>query len=305
MSGLTKAQRARLGVFVVVLCGVIFVLIAIPLGLRVSHKEKTYYAYFAGESMSGLEQGSTVKFHGVLIGKVSEITYDPKNLSRIKVTFRVQSNFPMKKDMYAQSWSMGITGLNYLDIMGGTNTAPELPPNSEIPTKVSMLSTLTGKVDVIVDKVELLLNHLNALSEPDSLASIKKILDNLVAVTTDAKDFFGSAGPDFKNIAKSARQVITKIDSISTDVHGVASTLNKSLNQQQVTHIITRVDSTVTSLKNLSETLSLMVKQSREDVSVSMENLREALENANQLAKELSENPSLLLKGEQQKERER
>jgi hypothetical protein len=49
----------------------------------------------------------------------------------------------------------------------------------------------------------------------------------------------------------------------------------------------------------------LMVRQSREDISVSMQNLREALENANQLAKELSENPSLLLKGEQQKERER
>jgi phospholipid/cholesterol/gamma-HCH transport system substrate-binding protein len=304
MSNLTTAQRTRLGVFVVALCAVIFVLVAIPLGLRLSHKEKSYFAYFAGESMSGLEQGSAVKFHGVLVGKVSEISYDPKNLSRIRVVFKVQNNFPMKKDMYAQSWSMGITGLNYLDIMGGTNNAPELPPNSEIPTKVSMLSTLTGKVDVIVDKVELLLNHLNALSEPDSLASIKKILNNLVTVTSDAKDFFGSSGPDFKNISKTALQVIVKIDSISTDVHGIASTLNKSLSEQQITHIITRVDSTATSLKNLSETLLLMIKQSREDVSVSMQNLREALESANQLAKELSENPSLLLKGEQQKERE-
>jgi phospholipid/cholesterol/gamma-HCH transport system substrate-binding protein len=305
MSALTTAQRGRLGVFIAVVCGLIFVLVAIPLGLRLSHKEKTYYAYFAGESMSGLEQGSTVKFHGVLIGKVSSIAYDPKDLSRVRVVFRVQNDFPMKKDMYAQSWSMGITGLNYLDIMGGTNASPELPPNSEIPTKVSMISNLTGKVDVIVNKVELLLNHLNALSEPDSLASIKKILDNLVTVTADAKSFFGSAGPDFKDIARTARQVMGKIDSISTDVHGVAGTLNRSLSEQQITRIITRVDSTALSLKTLSETLVMMIKQSREDVSVSMENLREALENANQLAKELSENPSLLLKNDQQKERER
>jgi|WetSurMetagenome_2_1015567.scaffolds.fasta_scaffold00172_16 phospholipid/cholesterol/gamma-HCH transport system substrate-binding protein len=305
MSDLTKAQRARLGVFVAVICGLVFVLVAIPLGLRVSHKEKTYFAYFSGESMSGLEQGSSVKYHGVLIGKVSAISYDPKNISRIRVAFKIQSDFPMKKDMYAQSWAMGITGLNYLDIMGGTNESPELPPNSEIPTKVSMFSSLTGKIDVIVEKVELLLNHLNKISEPDSLASIKKILDNLVAVTEDAKSFFGSAGPDFKEIARTTRIVVGKIDSVASDVHGVARTLNRSLTEQDISRIVSRVDSTALSIRNLSETLLLMVKQNKEDISVSMENLREALESANQLAKELSENPSLLLKGEQQKERER
>jgi phospholipid/cholesterol/gamma-HCH transport system substrate-binding protein len=305
MSAITKAQRARLGIFVAVAASVLVVLVAIPLGLRLTQKDKSYFAYFSGESMSGLEQGSQVKYHGVLIGKVSKISYDPKNLSRIMVVLKVQKGFPMKKDMFAQSWSMGITGLNYLDIMGGTNESPELPPNSEIPTKVSMLSTLTGKFDVIVGKVELLLNHLNSITEPDSLASIKKILTNMEVVTADAKTFFNSAGPDFASIAGTARHVIVKIDSIATDIHALSSTVNHSLSENQLSRIVTRVDSTVLSLKNLSETMLLMVRQSREDISVSMQNLREALENANQLAKELSENPSLLLKGEQQKERER
>jgi phospholipid/cholesterol/gamma-HCH transport system substrate-binding protein len=305
MSNITTAQRTRLGIFVAVAACVLVVLVAIPLGIRLTHKDKTYFAYFSGESMSGLEQGSQVKYHGVLIGKVSRISYDPKSLSRILVVLKVQRDFPMKKDMFAQSWSMGITGLNYLDIMGGTNEAPLLPPNSEIPTKVSMMGKLTGQFDVIVGKVELLLNHLNAITEPDSLASIKKILDNLVAVSGDARNFFGSAGPDFAKIAGTARHVIVKIDSISTDIHAISSTVNHSLSENQLGRIVTRVDSTVLSLKNLSETMLLMVRQSREDISVSMQNLREALENANQLIKELSENPSLILKGEQQKERER
>ncbi|HUI92747.1 MAG TPA: MlaD family protein [Chitinivibrionales bacterium] len=305
MSNITAAQRARLGIFVTIAACILVVLVAIPLGIRLTHKDKTYFAYFTGESMSGLEQGSQVKYHGVLIGKVSKISYDPKNLSRIQVVIKVQNDFPMKKDMFAQSWSMGITGLNYLDIMGGTNEAPLLPPNSEIPTKVSVLNQLTGKFDVIVSKVEILLNHLNAISEPDSLASIKKILDNLVAVSSDARKFFSTAGPDFTNIAGTARHVITKIDSISSDIHSITKTVNRSLPESQLSRIVTRVDSTVLSLKNLSETMFLIVRQSREDVSVSMQNLREALENANQLINELSENPSLILKGEQQKERER
>jgi phospholipid/cholesterol/gamma-HCH transport system substrate-binding protein len=305
MSAISTAQRTRLGIFLAAVCCVLFFLVAVPLGLRFSHKEKTYYAYFSGESMSGLEQGSVVKYHGVPIGKVSKISYDPKNLSRVMVVLKVQYDFPMKKDMFAQCWSMGITGLNFIDIMGGTNEAALLQPGSEIPTKVSMISSLTGKFDVIVSKVELLLNNLNNITQPDSLVAVKKILDNLVAVSADARNFFSSAGPDFKDIAGTARSVIIKIDSISTDIHSLSSTFSKSLNEPQLTRIITRVDSTALSLKNLSESLNLLIRQSREDVSVSMENLREALENANQLIKELSENPSLLIKGEQQKERER
>jgi hypothetical protein len=46
-----------------------------------------------------------------------------------------------------------------------------------------------------------------------------------------------------------------------------------------------------------------VVRQSREDIMVSMQNLREALENANELTKILAENPSLLIRSEQQKER--
>jgi hypothetical protein len=63
-------------------------------------------------------------------------------------------------------------------------------------------------------------------------------------------------------------------------------------------------DSTVRSVKNLTENLNLIVKQSREDFSISMQNLRETMENANELMKVLSENPSLILRGEQQKERD-
>jgi hypothetical protein len=59
-----------------------------------------------------------------------------------------------------------------------------------------------------------------------------------------------------------------------------------------------KADSTVTSIKALTENLSLMVLQTREDFSVSMENLRETLESASQMMKMLAENPSLLIRGE-------
>ena len=304
MSNITKVQRARLGMFMTVLGVALVILVAIPLGIHLQTKEKTYFAYFSGESLSGLEESAPVKYHGVPIGKVGKISYDPANLSRVLVTLKVQKDFPMKKDMYVQSWAMGITGLNYLDILGGTNEAPLLPPNSEIPTRVSLLSNLTGKVDVIVGKVELLINHLNTILDPDSLKSAKKVLDNLVVITSDMKNVFGRIGPDVENMSGTAQRVLSKIDSISGDIHALTRTVNASFSKNQLGMIMSHVDSTSRSIKALSETMLLMVRQSREDFSVSMQNLREAMENANQLTKVLSENPSLLIRGETQKDRE-
>ena len=57
-------------------------------------------------------------------------------------------------------------------------------------------------------------------------------------------------------------------------------------------------------MKTLSKNLDLTIRQTREDFTVSMENLRETLENANELSKILAENPSLILRGETQKERD-
>ena len=301
---ISKSQQTRLGFFMVAGVVIACALVAIPLGASFTNRQKTFFAYFTGESLSGLEQGAQVKFNGVPIGKVDKITYDPRDLARVRVEFKIQQDFPMKKDMFAQTGAMGITGLKYVEIQGGSNSAPLLKPDSEIPSKISVMASITGKAEVIMGKVELLLNHLNRITEPDSLESIKRVLDNLEAITNDFKTFFNTVGPNFQLMSSSVQNVIVRLDSISRDVKSLTGTFNKSFSSQQISSIMGSADSTVKSVRNLTSNLDLIVKQSREDFSVSMQNLRDAMESANELMKVLSENPSLILRGEQQKERD-
>jgi phospholipid/cholesterol/gamma-HCH transport system substrate-binding protein len=280
------------------------VMLAIPLGAHLTNKDKTYIAYFSGESLSGLEEGAQVKFHGVPIGKIIRISYDARDLTRVKTELRIQENFPMKKDMYAQTGAMGITGLKYVEILGGTNAAQLLNAHGEIPTKSSFLTTITGKTEIIIGKIELLLNHLNQITEPDSLKSVKNILSDLTVIVKDFRSFFERIGPELQGVSGSTQQLFSRLDSISRDVKSVTATFNKAVSVDRITGIMGSIDSTTRSIKTLSETVTLMVRQSREDFSLSLQNLREALENANGLMRELSENPSLLLRNEQQKERE-
>jgi len=300
---ISKSQKTRLGVFMVIGLVIGITLIAIPVGSRLGNRQKAYIAYFSGESLSGLEEGAQVKFHGVPIGKVHRISYDPRDLTRVKTELRVQENFPMKTDMYAEAGAMGITGLKYVEILGGTNTAPLLKPYSEIPTKPSMFATITGKAEIIVGKVELLLNHLNSITEPDSLTSIKNVLGNLAVITKDFRGFFSELSPDLQGISGSAQQLMTRLDSISRDVKMLTGTVSQSISGPRLASIVASIDTSAQSIKTLSETMALMIRQSREDFSASLLNLREALENANGLMRELSENPSLIIRNEQQKER--
>lgn len=301
---ISRSQRARLGVFVITGIVLLAVFTAIPLGLKLTDRYNTYIAFFEGESLSGLEQGAVVKFNGVPIGKVEKISYSPSDLSRVHVEFKIQEDFPMKVDMVATSGSMGITGLKYVEITGGSNESELLKPGSEIPTRISTISSITGKAESIVAKIELLLNHLNQISNPDSLRSIKTILDNVADITYNVKGFVKESAPQINGIASSSQNILTKIDNIASDVKLLTGSFSSTISAKRINSTLNEIDSTVISLKNLSIDLSLMIRQSREDFIVGMENIREATENANQLTKILAENPSLLLRGESQKRRE-
>jgi phospholipid/cholesterol/gamma-HCH transport system substrate-binding protein len=300
---LSRAQSARLGIFLISGLVLLAILIAIPLGVKLTDKFKRYTAYFSGESLSGLEQGSTVKFNGVPVGKVESIKYLPDDLSRVKVELKLQEDFPMKVDMIATTNAMGITGLKYIEITGGTNSAALLKEGSVVPTKPSMISAITGKAEVIMAKIEVLLNHLNEISNPDSLAALKSTLANVQSISVDIKDFVSQAKPHMTELASSSTGIIAKVDSIAGDVRGITKSLADSLPMNKFVNIINQVDSTTTALKELSENLALMIRQTREDFTVSMRNIREASENANNLTKNVAENPSLLLRGENLRER--
>jgi phospholipid/cholesterol/gamma-HCH transport system substrate-binding protein len=300
---LTSAQRARLGIFMLAGVVLLVMFVSIPIGLKIADRQKRYFAFFEGESLSGLEQGAVVKFHGVPVGKVHTINYDPKNIVRVKVTLRIQADFPLKSDMYIQTGMMGITGLKYVEILGGSNEAPLLKPDAIIPVKPSFMASITGKADVIIAKIELLLNHINTFTNPDSLTSVRRIFDNVAAITNDARTLVADVRPAITDVTFSVRNTALKIDTISGDVRTVAATINNALDGEQLITILHSVNDAAVSLKNLSENLDLTILQTREDFTSSMENLKETMENANELMKVLAENPSLLLKSEPQKAR--
>lgn len=300
---ISRTQRARLGLFMIISIILLIVFVSIPLWFKIAEKTNIYYSFFKGESVSGLSEGAEVKYLGVVIGKVDDVRYEKDDLTKVKITLRIKDDFPVKKDMYCKTYFTGITGQLFIEISGGSNEAESLEPESIIPSKTSFMTTITGKTEVIINKVELLLNHLNMLTDPDSLGSIKKILYNVESITLTAQNFVEELSPNIVEITKTAKKTMEKVEIITSNVQSITGKFDRELDMAQFARIMNQIDSTAKSMKNLSENLDMTIQQSREDITVSMENLRETLENANELSRILVENPSLILKGDPQKER--
>jgi len=298
---ITTAQKTRLGVFVVIGMIILAAFIIVPIGNRMSHHTKTYITFFQGESLQGLDQGAGVKFNGVSIGKVQKVSYYPEDINKMKVELNIVEQFPMKVDMYATTGSVGITGLKYIEISGGSNEAAILKPGGEIPTRASFMANISSKAEVLTEKVEVLLNHLNMITHPDSMRPVREAMANLADLTYDAKDAFKEMRtfiPKAGVMADTVQRAVDEALKAVQDIKAITGAFRETITDSDLKTMVARVDSSVTSIKTLSENLSLMVRQTQEDFSVSMENMREAMEGANELMRILTENPSLLLRGE-------
>ncbi|MEA3498134.1 MAG: MlaD family protein [Campylobacterota bacterium] len=152
-------------------------------------KKVDLYRVYLEESISGLNIESSIKYKGLNIGMVKDIKINSNNSEQIEILLEVDYGTPIKKDTIAILETQGITGLKYIDLVGGSHKS-ELLKNKkdEIPTiesRQSFLGNLGSSAVDMTKKVDILLNKLNLLINRDNIDKVSNILNNSdVAIKT-------------------------------------------------------------------------------------------------------------------------
>ncbi len=389
----TRAQKVRLGIFVVVSTTLLIAMALVLLGGKLARKEDSYFALF-DETVSGLEIGAPVKFHGVRIGSVTSIEIDHLDVTKVRVNLDLQRGTPVKEDTTVVLNSMGITGLKFLELTGGTNESNLLEPGSEIQSDASLLDRLSGRADVIAEKLELLLNNALAITGPEQQEQVKQILgnvqelleetndlltrnearidqvmDDLAVTTSNLKEASVAANgvvqradgqvvsilsdverlvwdfeqvvadqnynlstlindadsavlsvnelltsPSVRRLPRQAEEtvaaVLTLVRNADGRVGGLLGTLQSTavrlknlLDDERVEKMFDSLSRLSVKLEGLVDTLDLTTRQAREDIFKTLANLKDVVRNLNDFTQMLLENPSILLRGSQLKER--
>jgi phospholipid/cholesterol/gamma-HCH transport system substrate-binding protein len=134
-----------------------------------------------GESVSGLNVDSPVKFRGVTVGKVRAIRISPNNIEKIEVLIDVWKTTPVKTDTIAMLKSQGITGLSYVDLSRGSEAAPLLQPKGKetvptIPFEPSFFVTLERTFGSASDNISELLLRLKELIGEQNQVEVSRLL---------------------------------------------------------------------------------------------------------------------------------
>jgi len=298
---ISKAQKFRLGVFLitgmVLLLGSV-ILIAAP---RLLEKRDIYTIRYVGVSVGGLEPGGSVKYQGIPVGRIEEVYVDPNNVSAIVVKISLRQGTPIKADTQAQVAMQGITGMRYIELIGGTESAETIPPGGEIPPGDSMIDlfveqaqVISEKLQIMLDEMIVLINNVNGLML-DNRGQLNQVTANVELISEN-----------LISVSQRADSIMSNIETLTADpkltesidnIHAMTVALRQSFEEKNLPEIMTNLNQLITTIDQAMVHFDRTLVESRDDIIISFEDLRLSMENLREITEIVRDNPSVLIRG--------
>ncbi len=178
----SRTSYTIVGLFVFLL-GAGAVAFALWMGKYNNKKEFAYYYTYMKESVAGLPPDGAVKYMGVNIGKVKEIHIDPNDPTRVRLLLQIPKDIPIREGMYATLNFTGITGIAYIEIIGGKKGAPVIKSEPGkipvIPSKPSTLAQIGTSVSDLAVQISKALDRLNNAFSEENIKHFNDMMSNL------------------------------------------------------------------------------------------------------------------------------
>jgi len=169
------------------------ILFAFWLGKYSDQGEYLYYKAHMKESVSGLSKDASVKYRGVNVGTVENIVINPLNSEEINLLLKIKKDTPIKRDMKVMLKFYGLTGLAFIEIEGGSNHSPlVVHKKGVIPTieySPSIYSNFTQSLTKIAGKLSVILDNMDVLLNKKNTENISLALSNFKDISQDIKSY--------------------------------------------------------------------------------------------------------------------
>lgn len=261
-----------------------------------------YEIYFDG-SVSGLSQGSPVRYLGVDVGRVRSLSVARRDPSRVKVVAEVDSEAPLSGATRARLGLLGLTGLLYIDLQVDAEADParSLEPGENhpmIPSRkgdieafLERLPDLIGHAGDVIVRVEALLADDNLQAVGDSLRNVREASGELPGLLKDS----AALASELRAAAAEATALTRRMNEVAAGSQpGIAATLESArAAAERLAHTSESLERIVAgneaALAGLAGSGAVELQQLVFDV-------RDASAEVRSLARALRENPSSLLR---------
>lgn len=260
----TNVSYTIVGVFVITLLTAI-ILAIIWLSSGFSLQLYTTYMVYMQESVSGLTLDSPVEFNGVNVGTVKSITLNHKNPQLVELLLSIRKDTPITKGTVATLNSRGFTGITYMALKDkSTDLRPLVAEAGQRYPVIPSVPSLLMRLDTALSKLSKNIQHVSeaiqTLLSKENQQSIKDILLNVKEVTGSLANNSQRMNAILENTAKASAQFGPLLQSSRTAMQTIE-------------------------MQTLPNTYELL------------NNLNEASRTLSQVATQLKQNPSILIRG--------
>jgi phospholipid/cholesterol/gamma-HCH transport system substrate-binding protein len=297
-----RANFAAVGTFVVLAIVAAGVFVYWYSGGRDRASYVRYEIYFPG-SVTGLSQGSSVRYLGVEVGKVRRIRLDPRNSELVQVIADIDRAAPITETTGANLSMLSFaTGLLYIDLRQLKDASDILPPvtSEEFPVINSMrsgfddflneLPDLAGNIAELLESAQLIFSTENAQKMSETVENLH-LASQAVPETLRRVDILLA---DMTETSLEARRLAVGLDETADKIGG------------HVGGLAERLHATAEHLEDASAGIQVFVEENRAGItSFTHEGLPQlqrtlaaaeaATDAVRDLARSLKENPSQLL----------
>jgi phospholipid/cholesterol/gamma-HCH transport system substrate-binding protein len=256
--------------------------------------ERVPYLIATTQSIPGLNPQAVVRYRGLEVGKVDDISFDPLTPGQIVIRLAVDPETPVTKSTFATLGYQGVTGIAFIQLDDDKRGSPLLRSDKEhlavIPLRPGFLDQLEKRGLVILQKTEEITARIDNLMSPANQKTIVSAFDNvgkaaaafgaipdkleptlarLPALASKAEQSLAS----FNELSSSATKMSRNFDKLATDLQapdGPIARLNSTIDRvggslegvtsdlelQTLPHVVAMTDEARTSLRAVKRTMN-------------------------------------------------
>jgi ABC-type transporter Mla subunit MlaD len=264
------------------------------------------YLHYAG----GLEPGASVLFGGINVGTVKAVQPWAADPTKIEILFDVKKNAPLNEKSVAKLGLVSVMSAPSLSITTGSNDAKRLAPGSAIPSQEgASLDEIAGKIAGVADNADglitqvrgelegitgdarILLANLNTVTGKPNQQEIHAILDNVNGMLATERPKIDRLTDQLNTLAEHADTTVQNVNGTVTDT------------REPLRNDLAELQATLQQARSLLSDLQVVVRANDYKIDDTIDNLRIATDNLDQLTDSLKQRPWSLVRIRQQKER--
>jgi ABC-type transporter Mla subunit MlaD len=300
--------ESKVGAFVLACFSVLAFTLIYLINAQFGGHTDPYHTYlrYAG----GLEPGATVLFGGIDVGKVKAVRPAASDPTKIEILLDVKQNTPLNEKSVAKLGLLSVMSGAALSITTGSNDAKRLLPGAVIASQeASSLDEITGKVAVVADNANgliteargelqgisadarTLLANLNTVTGKPNQQKIQVLLDNVNGMLATERPKIDRLTDQLNTLSQHADETIQNVNGTVSDV------------REPIREDLAQLQSTLIEAKQLLADMQVLVRANDYKIDDTIDNLRTATENLDQLTESVKQRPWSLVRIKQPEDR--